>query len=211
MCSGGTVCDGSQPQHKERDGVPFDAPASYIVLSTSPSTISRPLRFFSPANMPRAGLLRRISPLLVTAYLLFHGLTWMWVGMQFLCGSSLVSSFIPFCGVVKPNLTVWAALPLLLGSQSNGMEQVLNQTNAHSDIVVDLLDARVASVDLSILVHSSNLEYRIEISSLIEQLAHDALDLNRGLQHLSAKIAAGFDRYVSNLQMEDAYSRVSTP
>ncbi|KAH9914570.1 uncharacterized protein B0H18DRAFT_959743 [Fomitopsis serialis] len=91
-------------------------------------------------------------------------------------------------------MTVWAALPLLLGAQTTGMERVLNQTGAHAEIVFDLLETRLASVDLSILVQSSDLEYRHQISSLIDKVADDALDLNRGLQHLSAKITSGFDR-----------------
>ena len=74
------------------------------------------------------------------------------------------------------------------------MEQVINHTDGHLEIVMDLSETRVASLDLAILVQSSSLEYRDQISGLINKVADDALDLNRALQILSSKIGAGFDR-----------------
>ncbi|KAH9840944.1 uncharacterized protein C8Q71DRAFT_854793 [Rhodofomes roseus] len=135
-----------------------------------------------------------VSQSIVLVLLLLYGATWMWAGLRSLCQIPFVSSFVRSCDTINSNMTVWAALPLLLSGQTVGMERVLNQSSAHAEIVDDLLDIRLASVDLSILVQSSDLEYRFQLSSHIDKVADDALDLNRGLQHLSAKIAAGFDR-----------------
>ncbi|KAH9924806.1 uncharacterized protein B0H18DRAFT_402961 [Fomitopsis serialis] len=135
-----------------------------------------------------------VSQMFAVLMLILYGTSWVWGGLRTLCQYPFVSSFVQSCDTINSNMTVWAALPLLLNAQTTGMEQVLSQTSAHTEIIVDLLDTRLASVDLSILVQSSDLEYRYQISTLIDKLADDALDLNRGLQHLSAKITAGFDR-----------------
>ncbi|EPS94185.1 hypothetical protein FOMPIDRAFT_82447 [Fomitopsis schrenkii] len=81
------------------------------------------------------------------------------------------------------------------------MEAVLNQTDTTTEIVTDLLETRLAAIDLSILVRASSLERREQLSSSIDRLAEDALDLNRALQQLSAKIGAGFDRIMSTNEL----------
>ena len=129
---------------------------------------------------------------------LFQASLWLvmflWGNIRVLCSYSIVSSTFRSCDTITSNLTVWAALPLLLGGQITGMEQVINHTDGHLEIVMDLSETRVASLDLAILVQSSSLEYRDQISGLINKVADDALDLNRALQILSSKIGAGFDR-----------------
>ncbi|KAH9922186.1 uncharacterized protein B0H18DRAFT_1121011 [Fomitopsis serialis] len=123
--------------------------------------------------------------------------TFLWAHMRSFCSYPVVASTFRSCDTINSNLTVWAALPLLLGAQTTGLEQVINHTDAHIDIIMDLTETRIASLDLSILVQFSTLEYRDQIAMHINKVADDALDLNRALQILSAKVGAGFDRIVS--------------
>ncbi|KAH9931488.1 uncharacterized protein B0H18DRAFT_85665 [Fomitopsis serialis] len=140
---------------------------------------------------------RILSQLLVSGYALVYMATLMWGHMRGLCQYPMVSSLVRSCDVFNSNLTAWAALPLLLGAQISGMENVLNQTDANANIMADLLETRIAAIDLSLLVRASSLEHRSQLSTAIEKLADDALDLNRALQHLAAKIGTGFDRIMS--------------
>ncbi|EPS93269.1 hypothetical protein FOMPIDRAFT_93845 [Fomitopsis schrenkii] len=125
--------------------------------------------------------------------------------MQSLCSYPIISTTFRSCDTILTNRTVWAAIPLLLGAQATGLEQVLNQTDDHVDIVMDLSETRISSLDLAILVQSSTLENRDQISTMIHKLADDALDLNRALQVFAAKVGAGFDRIIS---MNDHLYRV---
>lgn len=121
---------------------------------------------------------------------------YIWGHMQSLCSYPIISTTFRSCDTILTNRTVWAAIPLLLGAQATGLEQVLNQTDDHVDIVMDLSETRISSLDLAILVQSSTLENRDQISTMIHKLADDALDLNRALQVFAAKVGAGFDRSV---------------
>lgn len=133
--------------------------------------------------------------LLVVAYVLIHSLGIVWGHLRDVCQYTVVSSLVRSCDVINSNATVWAALPFLLGAQISGMETVLNQTETSVEIITDLLETRLAAIDLSIVVRASGLDRRDQLSVSVERLADDALDLNRALQQLSAKIGTGFDRY----------------
>lgn len=166
------------------------------------------------AVLPSSTTLARLSPtaetmlhsvftftcqLLVVARIMLWLGAYVWGHMQSLCSYPLVSTTFRSCDTIVTNRTVWAAIPLLLGAQVTGLEQVINQTDDNLDIVMDLSETRISSLDLAILVQSSMLSNRDQISALIHKLADDALDLNRALQVFSAKVGAGFDRCVDNV------------
>ena len=134
--------------------------------------------------------------ILVTTYGFAYCLSLLWGHLQGICQYPVVSSLVRSCDVINSSTTIWTALPLLLGAQISGMETVLNETDTNVEILTDLLETRLAAINLSIVVRASSLSRRDQLSSSIERLADDALDLNRALQQLSAKIGAGFDRYV---------------
>ncbi|KAH9914046.1 uncharacterized protein B0H18DRAFT_887513 [Fomitopsis serialis] len=114
-----------------------------------------------------------------------------------------------FCQQPERNTTVWAALPRLIESQVAGFEALSVESRGTADIVMDLTEARVLSVDLINVVRSSDLDYNVELAGLIQQFAEDALTVSRDLQRLSAKIGTAFDQITStNAHM---YRLIRTP
>ena len=147
--------------------------------------------------------------ILVITYGFIYFLSLIWSHLRGICQYPVISSLVRSCDVINSNTTIWAALPFLLGAQISGMETVLNQTDTSAEIMTDLLETRLAAIDLSIIVRASGLDRRDQLSASVERLADDALDLNRALQQLSAKIGAGFDRCVLALRFLNGSAQLS--
>lgn len=129
----------------------------------------------------------------IACYLCFAFYNQVYTDAKIICKIGLISRT-HYCKQPERNTTVWAALPRLIESQVAGLEAISTEARGNEEIVIDLTEARVLSVDLVNVVRSSDLDYNVELAGLIQQFADDALTVSRDLQRLSAKIASSFDQ-----------------
>lgn len=129
---------------------------------------------------------------LLLYYVFFPAAAQLYAQAQWACRIPLLS-WVPGCPSIRSNFTVWAALPRLLDVQDKGLQEVASTTQSHSHVMLDLTEARIAAVDLALVVRASDLDYHDQLAGLISQYADDSLELTRSLQLLTAKIGAGFD------------------